>query len=87
MAITAPFGNESEVTTIGDLTIENRIDRVSFFGSIELTRDKAGLHKARELKSIIDAVTAKLESETLPNKVKVEPQNVVDNPFAGNGKD
>jgi len=37
-----PFKNESESLQIGDLTVENRIDRISIFGSIDITRDKEG---------------------------------------------
>jgi hypothetical protein len=47
----SPFANESELLGIGDLTIDNRTDRISIYGSIDLTRDKAGLEHARMLNS------------------------------------
>ncbi len=37
-----PFANESESLRLDDLTIENRTDKVSLYGSIEITRDKRG---------------------------------------------
>ena len=41
------FQNESEVMIIKgenhDLNIENRLDRVSLYGSVDITHDQAGL--------------------------------------------
>ena len=36
--VTLPAYNESESLGIGDLTIENRTDRISIYGNIDLTR-------------------------------------------------
>jgi hypothetical protein len=44
-----PYANEADVLRIGDLEIENRIDRVSLTGDVVLTKDKAGLTLAKEL--------------------------------------
>lgn len=77
-----PFRNESECLRIGDLTIENRIDRVSLFGSIDITRDKAGLALARQLKQILELTLAELEGAALPDRISLEPADVVENPFA-----
>jgi hypothetical protein len=38
-----PYANEADVLRIGDLEVENRIDRVSLTGDVVLTKDKAGL--------------------------------------------
>src|SRR3982074_444499 len=46
-----PFKNEEESLIIDDLTIENRLDRVSLYGSVQLTRDKTGLQQARQLQA------------------------------------
>jgi len=43
---TNPFQNESNTLQTGDLRIENR---VSFYGSLDVTRDKEGLANARQL--------------------------------------
>ena len=79
----SPFANESKSLGIGDLTIENRTDRISIYGSIDLTRDKAGLEHARMLKAVLDKVVQVLESEkNLPDKIA--PPDIPDevaNPF------
>jgi len=64
------------------LTIENRTDRVSIFGSIDITRDKEGLARARELSSILALTLAELEGVDLPDHIAVEPADIVENPFA-----
>ncbi len=79
--IISPFKNESECLQIGSLTVENRVDRVSIFGSIDITRDKLGLAAARELKSILDLTLTELESAELPDKVTLKPAKTVKNPF------
>jgi len=68
-ACISPYQNESDCVQIGEMTIENRVDRVSLYGSIDLTRDKAGLAAMRELKKIIDATLAELEKSDLPDKI------------------
>ena len=77
-----PFKNESESLQIGDLTVENRIDRVSIYGSIDITRDKEGLAIARQLKEILDLTLGELEKADLPEKISLVPVETVDNPFA-----
>lgn len=77
----SPFKNESECLQIGSLTVENRVDRVSIFGSIDITRDKEGLAVARELRSILDLTLTELESAELPDKVTLKPAKTVKNPF------
>lgn len=77
-----PFKNESECLQIGGLTIENRLDRVSIFGSLDITRDKEGLAAARTLKAILDLTIAELESTDLPDKITLAETDTVENPFA-----
>lgn len=77
-----PFANEEDSIQIGDLTIENRIDRISMYGSIDLTLDKDGKEKALSLKKILDLAVAKFEATTLPDKVVVKERETVKNPFA-----
>ena len=77
-----PYANESDTLTIGnDLTIENRLDRISITGSVELTMDKQGLQHAYELKRIIDASIEVLKYNDLPEKVVITEAEIVDNPF------
>ena len=79
----SPFANESELLGIGDLTIENRTDRVSIYGSIDLTRDKGGLEHARMLKAVLDKVVQVLDNETdLPDRIAPpDTPDEVANPF------
>lgn len=79
-----PFGNDAEAQTIGDLTIENGTARIVLHGSLELTRDRAGLARARALKRAVDAIVRALAAEDLPQAVDdppVPPQTMK-NPFA-----
>ena len=76
-----PFTNESDCLQIGGITIENRVDRLSIFGNIDITRDKEGLAVARELKTILDLTLTELESADLPDKVTLKPVKTVKNPF------
>lgn len=76
-----PFANESDCLQIGGITIENRIDRVSIFGNIDITRDNEGLAVARELKTILDLTLMELENAELPDKVTLKPVKTVKNPF------
>lgn len=81
-----PYANESEVVQIEGLTLENRIDRISIYGEIDITRDKQGLKAAKELKAVIDASLKVLEADQvkgeLPDAVSVGKTVRVDNPFA-----
>ena len=63
------FQNESEVMIIKgenhDLNIENRLDRVSLYGSVDITRDAAGLEQALRLKGVLDSMVYVLNAEQL----------------------
>ena len=80
-----PFSDETSVIQINGLTTENRVDKVSVYGSIEFTRDRRGLELARNLKQIVDAVVGeleKLEGEgKLPESIKTEEPVLIKNPL------
>ena len=78
-----PYADEAAALQIGDLTIENRLDRVSLFGSLDLTRDTAGLHHARMLRDLFAAIVAELERPgiELPEVTKIASTDTVKNPF------
>lgn len=77
-----PFQNESETMRIGELTVENRIDQVEMYGSLAITRDQAGLKMALQLKALLDATVAHLQSDSdLPEQIAFKPTDNVDNPF------
>ena len=78
-----PYANEADVLRIGDLEIENRIDRVTLTGDVVLTKDRAGLALANELQSLIGRVVMALEAEKqLPETVELKVTGTVKNPFA-----
>jgi len=78
----SPYQNEADCLQFGDLTIENRLDRISIFGSIDLWKDKGGLNAAQQLKTIIDQAITELEKCDLPDKVELAKAETVANPFA-----
>ncbi|OQX03407.1 MAG: hypothetical protein BWK73_39655 [Thiothrix lacustris] len=71
------FQNESEVMIIKgqnhDLNIENRLDRVSLYGSVDITHDQEGLAQALRLKGVLDSMVSMLANENvngvLPDKI------------------
>jgi hypothetical protein len=80
-----PFADDSGVRTIGAFCFENGTDRIALHGSLDLTRDKAGLAQARRLKQTLDAIVKALEGGDLPDAVAEAPDAVpttVRNPFA-----
>lgn len=76
-----PYANESDVLEIGGLSIENRIDRVSISGDIDLTLDKPGLALAKQLQKLLGDVVAQLEKQALPDQLPPPEVTSVANPF------
>jgi hypothetical protein len=77
----SPYHNEADSIQLADLTIENRLDRISIYGSIDLWKDKGGLKAAQQLKTIIDQTISELEKCDLPDKVELAKSETVANPF------
>ena len=68
---------------VGEMEIENRVDRVTLTGDVVLTRDNAGLALVRELQAIVDGVVKALEADKqLPDVVAVKEARTAKNPFA-----
>ena len=80
-----PYADDAASLSLGGLTMENGTERVALYGQLDLTRDKAGLRLARELKAVLDAVVRHLEAaHDLPDQVSPpEKPRTVKNPFAG----
>ncbi|MGK5011792.1 hypothetical protein CSZ94_18870 [Janthinobacterium sp. ROICE36] len=76
-----PYANESDVLEIGGLSIENRIDRISISGDIDLTLDKPGLALAKQLQKLLGDVVAQLEKQALPDQLPPPEVTSVANPF------
>ncbi|MFA6189806.1 MAG: hypothetical protein WC680_11070 [Sulfuricurvum sp.] len=76
------YENETDSFSIGEVTVENRFDRISIYGSLDVTKDKEGLEKALKLKRIIDAsIDALKRDKNLPDHIEIIPADTVDNPF------
>ncbi len=76
-----PYANESDVLNIGQLSIENRLDRVTLSGDVDLTADQAGLADARVLHQLLGEVVARLEAQQLPARLPPPATQTVANPF------
>ena len=77
-----PFANETDSLSIGELTVENREDRISIYGSIDITRDKEGLAHAEILQTLLNDIIAKMKEGDLPDKISIKPAENIANPFA-----
>jgi hypothetical protein len=77
-----PYANEADVLHIGGLTIENRVDRITIAGDIDLTLDQAGQADARVLHKLLGDVLAAMDAQTLPAKLPPPVVQNVKNPFA-----
>ena len=76
-----PYANESDVLNIGHLTIENRVDRITLSGDVDLTADRRGLADARALHKLLGDIVARLEAMELPATLPATSATVVVNPF------
>ena len=76
-----PYDNEADVLRIGGLQVENRLDRVTVSGDLDLTADQAGLADARALHQLLGAVVAALEARPLPASLPPPASVSVANPF------
>jgi len=61
--------------------IENRFDRVSLSGDLDITKDKAGLEKAIALTALLGSVVQTLQKLNLPDHIQVAPTTAIKNPF------
>jgi hypothetical protein len=80
-----PYADDAAVQTIGDLAVENGAARIVIHGSLALTRDRAGLTRARALRRTLDAIVRALAAADLPEAADDEgtiPPETVRNPFA-----
>jgi hypothetical protein len=80
-AVFVPFANEADVLQVGNLTIENRIDRITLSGDVDLTLDKAGLATAQQLLQLLGDAVAKMEAAELPDSLPAPDVKTVANPF------
>ena len=77
-----PYANEADVLQICGMQIENRLDRITLSGDVDLTADQAGLDCARALLAVLADAVALLEARDLPKKLPPAASTTVKNPFA-----
>ncbi|GEP01820.1 hypothetical protein [Methylobacterium haplocladii] len=79
-----PFADDAAVRNFANLSFENGTTRIALHGSLDLTRDRAGLERAKALRAVLDAIVTALEAEDLPQAVAetTRPPTIVKNPFA-----
>lgn len=83
MAEIKPFAEGASSLEIGGLTVENGESKLALYGSLDVTRDRAGLALALRLKAILDAAVATLQADTaLPETAPVKQAGRRPNPFA-----
>ena len=76
-----PYANEADVLQVGGLTIENRLDRITISGDVDLTADKQGLAQARLLHQLLAGVVGALEAQSLPDTLPSPQIGTAANPF------
>ncbi len=76
-----PFASEADVLHIGDLMVENRLDRITLSGDVDLTLDAAGLALARRLHALLGHIVGKMEGQDLPATLPAPDVQQVENPF------
>lgn len=78
-----PFADDETAMTIGDFNVENGTQRLALFGSIDITRDAAGLRKARALRDLLDAAIRQIEASPAVVQPAAPSPSVrtTDNPF------
>lgn len=84
----APFSNESDVITIGELTIENHEGSIALVGNTTITRTKQGLAAARVLLDVMQRAVSVMTDDAAAGKLSDqgsvdEPVGHIKNPFLG----
>ena len=83
MTLPRPFADDTASASVGGLTVENGTERIALYGSLEITRDVAGLKLAGELARFLDLAIAVLAADkALPEHVPPPAKpTTVRNPF------
>lgn len=83
-----PFENESECEAVGNLTLENRVDRITVSGNLDITRDQTGLALALELHEHLAAIIKVLKNDqNLPDVITIVQAEIKPNPFISNARE
>jgi hypothetical protein len=78
-----PFADDAASMEIDQLTIENGTEWIALYGSLDITRDQAGLRRAQALKALLDQAVQILASDpALPKRLPPpDKPTSVRNPF------
>ena len=57
---------------LDDLTLESSPEKILLYGSIDITRDKLGYSKLKQLLSILNPILTDMEQTMLPEKLEFE---------------
>ena len=76
------FENETIQIVVDHLNIENRLDRVSVYGSLDITKDQVGLDRALALQAVLAATIAALQAQALPAMLPAPKIDTIRNPFS-----
>lgn len=75
------FENESDSAAVGDMTVENRLDRVELYGSLTITLDREGEALLAKLESLVAGMRRAFEAQPeLPETVTLQTSGTLDNP-------
>ena len=79
-----PFADDAKVRQVAGFSIENGTGALALHGSLEITRDRAGLDRARALTALLQSIVACLEADDLPAAIAEDEgaAPTVRNPFA-----
>ncbi|WP_198334416.1 hypothetical protein [Psychrobacter namhaensis] len=83
-----PFANNHQSMQIGELVIENQVDKVIIYGDIELTLDATGYQQAQQLHELTAKIVQAFETPDIySNNAEKSKENDdqsgrdIDNPF------
>lgn len=75
------FENESDSAAVGDMTVENRLDRVEFYGALTITLDREGEALLAKLESLVAGMRRAFDAQSeLPEKIVSKAPGALDNP-------
>jgi hypothetical protein len=79
----SPFADDISSCQIDQLTLENQSDRLSLYGSVQITCDQHGLAYAKQLQDLLYSAIRYLEQQPdLPEQIALSAEgDVLDNPF------
>jgi len=71
----SPFKNEVDSLQIGNLTVENRLDRITLSGCLDISLDQKGLDAARALMDVLSLAMHELTHTDLPETLVASATN------------